>query len=57
MIEDRYMRLFEQVLKRQEAIMDMLSSFMKVYAKDNNHAIENVEQECEYVNDIKDFDR
>ena len=57
MIEDKYMRLFEQVLKRQDAIMDMLSSFMKVYAKDNNHAIENVEQECEYVNDIKDFDR
>ena len=57
MLENRYMYLFEQVLKRQDALMDMLSSFIKVYAKDNNHAIENVEQECEYVNDIKDFDR
>ena len=36
MIEDRYMRIFEQIIKRQDAIMDMLSSFMQVYAKDNN---------------------
>lgn len=57
MLENRYMYLFEQVLKRQDALMDMLSSFIKVYAKDNNHAIEDVREECEYINDIKDFDR
>lgn len=48
--------MFEGILKRQDAIIDMLSTFMKVYAKDNNHAIENVEEECEYVNDIEGFD-
>lgn len=57
MLENRYMYLFEQVLKRQDALIDMLSSFIKVYAKDNNHAIEDVREECEYINDIKDFDR
>lgn len=49
MIEDRYMRMFEQIIVRQNAIIDMLSSFIKVYAKDNNHAVEGVEKECEYV--------
>ena len=56
MIEDRYMRMFEQIIKRQNAIMDMLSSFMQVYAKDNNHAIENVREECEYINDVEGYD-
>ena len=56
MIEDRYMRIFEQIIKRQDAIMDMLSSFMQVYAKDNNHAIEEVREECEYINDIEGYD-
>ena len=56
MIEDRYMRIFEQIIKRQDAIMDMLSSFMKVYAKDNNHAIEEVREECEYINDVEGYD-
>ena len=56
MIEDRYMRIFEQIIKRQDAIMDMLSSFMQVYAKDNNHATEQVVEECEYI-DFKDLDR
>jgi len=54
--EEFYVRMFEGILKRQDAIIDMLSTFMKVYAKDNNHAIENVEEECEYVNDIEGFD-
>ena len=57
MLENRYVYMFEQILKRQDAIIDMLSSFIKVYAKDNNHAIEDVREECEYINDIKDFDR
>ena len=56
MIEDRYMRIFEQIIKRQDAIMDMLSSFMRIYAKDNNHAIENVREECEYINDVEGYD-
>lgn len=56
MIEDRYMRMFELIIQRQNAIMDMLSSFIQVYAKDNNHAIENVREECEYINDIEGFD-
>lgn len=56
MIEDKYMRMFEQIIMRQNAIMDMLSSFMQVYAKDNNHAIEDVREECEYI-DVKDLDR
>ena len=56
MIEDRYMRIFEQIIKRQDAIMDMLSSFMQVYAKDNNHAIEEVREECEYINDVEGYD-
>ena len=49
MIEDKYMHMFEQLMIRQNAIIDMLSSFIKVYAKDNNHAIEDVKEECEYV--------
>ena len=53
MIEDKYMRMFELIIQRQNAIMDMLSSFMHVYAKDNNHAIENVREECEYINDVE----
>ena len=57
MIEDKYMRMFEQIIKRQNAIMDMLSSFMHVYAKDHNHAIEDVREECEYINDIEELDR
>ena len=57
MLENRYVYMFEQVLKRQDAIIDMLSSFMKIYAKNNNYAIEDVEEGCEYLNDIKDFDR
>ena len=52
MIEDRYMRMFELIIKRQNAIIDMLSSFMEIYAKDNNHATELIEEECEYI-DIK----
>lgn len=56
-MEDKYMFMFEQLIKRQNAILDMLSSFIQVYAKDNNHAIECVEQESEYVNDIEEFDR
>lgn len=55
-MEDRYMRMFEQIIKRQNAIIDMLSSFMKVYAKDNNHATEEVREECEYINDIEGYD-
>lgn len=57
MMEDKYMRMFEQIIQRQNAIIDMLSSFMTVYAKDNNHAIENVREECEYINDIEGNDR
>ena len=50
------MRIFEQIIKSQDAIMDMLSSFMQVYAKDNNHAIEEVREECEYINDVEGYD-
>lgn len=57
MMEDRYMRMFELIIQRQNAIMDMLSSFMKIYAKDNNHAIEEVREECEYINDFEGLDR
>ena len=57
MIEDRYMRMFELIIQRQNAIMDMLSSFMQVYAKDNNHAIEEVREECEYINDVEELNR
>ena len=48
--------MFELIIQRQNAIIDMLSSFMQVYAKDNNHAIENVREEREYINDIEGFD-
>ena len=50
-------RILDGINKRQDAIRDMLSSFMKIYAKDNNHAIESVEQECEYINDVEEFNR
>lgn len=36
---------------KQNAIMDMLSNFMSVYANQNGLAIENVEEECEYINE------
>lgn len=36
---------------KQNAIMDMLSNFMNVYANQNGLAIENVEEECEYINE------
>ena len=52
----KLMRMFEQIITRQNALIDMLSSFIEVYAKDNNHAIEDVEKECEYI-DFKDIDR
>lgn len=48
-MQDKYMPILEQIITRQNAILDMLSSFMTVYAKDNNHAIETVEKECEYI--------
>lgn len=36
---------------KQNAIMDMLSNFMNVYANQHGLAIENVEEECEYINE------
>ena len=57
MLNDVYMRMFEQIIQRQNAIIDMLSTFMQVYAKDNNHAIEEVREECEYINDFEGNDR
>ena len=48
--------LLERILIRQDAILDMLSSFMQVYARQNNLPIENVKEECEYINDIEGFD-
>ena len=57
MLDDVYMRMFEQIIQRQNAIIDMLSTFMQVYAKDNNHAIEVVREECEYINDFEGNDR
>lgn len=57
MLDDMYMRMFEQIIQRQNAIIDMLSTFMQVYAKDNNHAIEEVREECEYINDFEGNDR
>ena len=57
MLDDVYMRMFEQIIQRQNAILDMLSTFMQVYAKDNNHAIEEVREECEYINDFEGLDR
>lgn len=57
MLDDVYMRMFEQIIQRQNAIIDMLSTFMQVYAKDNNHAIEEVREECEYINDFEGIDR
>lgn len=56
MLDDVYMRMFEQIIQRENAILDMLSTFMRVYAKDNNHAIENVREECEYINDVEGYD-
>lgn len=56
MLDDVYMRMFEQIIQRQNAIIDMLSTFMQVYAKDNNHAIEEVREECEYINDFEGYD-
>jgi len=56
MLDDVYMRMFEQIIQRQNAIIDMLSTFMQVYAKDNNHAIEEVREECEYINDVEGYD-
>lgn len=56
MLDDVYMRMFEQIIQRQNAIIDMLSTFMQVYAKDNNHAIEEVREECEYINDFEGLD-
>ena len=57
MLDDVYMRMFEQIIQRQNAIIDMLSTFMQIYAKDNNHAIEEVREECEYINDFEGNDR
>lgn len=51
-MQDKYAFMLEQIIRRQNAIIDMLSSFVKVYAKDHNHATEDVKEECEYI-DIK----
>lgn len=49
--------LLKHILVRQDAIIDMLSSFMKVYAKQNDLAIEDIEEECEYINVNERFDK
>ena len=55
MKDEDLIRILDGIIKRQDAIVDMLSSFMRVYAKDNNHALEDVEERCEYI-DIEGLD-
>lgn len=42
-------QLLRQIIIRQNAMLDMMSSFVNAYAKVNELPIENVEEGCEYI--------
>lgn len=42
-MDEKVLFLLEQIIVRQNAIIDMMSSFMNVYANNNNVATEDVE--------------
>ena len=42
-------QLLMQIIRRQNAMLDMMSSFVNAYAKVNELPIENVEEGCEYI--------
>jgi hypothetical protein len=42
-------RKLDYVIRQNNAILDMLESLTKAYAKVNNLALEHVEEECEYI--------
>ena len=42
-------QLLRQIIIRQNAMLDMMSSFVNTYAKVNELPIENVEEGCEYI--------
>ena len=44
-------QLLMQIIRRQNAMLDMMSSFLTAYAKVNELPVENVEEEIE--NDIE----
>lgn len=44
-------QLLMQIIRRQNAILDMMSSFLTAYAKVNELPVENVEEEIE--NDVE----
>ena len=46
-------QLLVQIIRRQNAMLDMMSSFLTAYAKVNELPVENVEEEIE--NDVEWF--
>lgn len=46
-------KLLIQIIRRQNAMIEMMSDFMKAYAKINNIATEEVEDKEEWINDVK----
>ena len=46
-------QLLMQIIRRQNAMLDMMSSFLTAYAKVNELPVENVEEEIE--NDVEWF--
>ena len=44
-------QLLMQIIRRQNALLDMMSSFLTAYAKVNELPVENVEEEIE--NDVE----
>lgn len=45
----------DYIIMQNKVLIDMLSSLITAYAKDNNIAIESCEEECEYI-DIERLD-
>ena len=46
-------QLLIHIIRRQNAMIDIMSDFMKAYAKVNELPIENVDEEEEYINDVE----
>ena len=42
----------DYIIRQNNALLDMLNSLVKAYAKQNNLATEDNVEECEYLNDI-----
>lgn len=54
---EKVVNMFEHIIIRQNAMLDMLDGLSRAFAKQNNLAIEQVQEECEYINAIEGFDK